>query len=471
MGRVRLREEDVLRLCLEFLENRSLHISQLSLERETGVINGAYSDDLLFLRQLVLDGQWDDVLEFVQPLEALESFHAEKFKYLVLRAKYVELLCVKSEAGSSVESAIDEVVRVLGQLEKVAPSKEEYSNLCLLLPLPRLTDHTLYKDWNPSQARVRCFRDLYPLVEKFLSVEKKGRLNEGWSRNDRLVQLLIKGLLYESCVGYCQAAATGGRSESDETGLGDLLDGSAALSDSDLSLLCWLRSVPKDVFSLPFEQKTLAVDVERLERPGLETSWTEHMLVRPIKPKTFPHSAMPFTRPRSAADLMSRSLMPGLDAAAAAPPVPVSEDMTRSSFASFHLTGVKAGGKLMNTSVDLLFEHDPDVFLSSSYGRDPELPSLGEKSTVVSTPSTPDHKGRESPSSSTTTTARSSRRDSLSDKPASSTVDSGYDGDLYREYQRTKQRFTVDSLPRHQQPPTPAPPIDRYILFFSFFLF
>jgi len=47
-----LREEDVVRLALEFLHNRELHISQLSLERETGVINGVYSDDLLFLRQV-----------------------------------------------------------------------------------------------------------------------------------------------------------------------------------------------------------------------------------------------------------------------------------------------------------------------------------------------------------------------------------------------------------------------------------
>ena len=67
-----LREEEVVRLSLEFLNSRDLHISQLSLERETGVINGAYSDDVLFLRQLILDGQWDDVLEFIQPLEAIQ---------------------------------------------------------------------------------------------------------------------------------------------------------------------------------------------------------------------------------------------------------------------------------------------------------------------------------------------------------------------------------------------------------------
>lgn len=111
-----LREEDVVRLTLEFLHNRELHISQLSVERETGVINGNYSDDVLFLRQLILDGQWDDVLEFIQPLEALQAFDMRKFSYTILKHKFIELLCIKTEAGilgSSVDNAVEEVVKVL----------------------------------------------------------------------------------------------------------------------------------------------------------------------------------------------------------------------------------------------------------------------------------------------------------------------------------------------------------------------
>lgn len=158
---------------------------------------------------------------------------------------------------------------------------------------------------------------------------------------------------------YCQAKATGGSDvASHDMNFSKLLDGSVGFSDSDLSLLSWLQSVPPETFSVPFEQRTLNVDVEKLERPSLETSWTEHMLVTPIKPKTFPHSAMPFTRPRSAADMMTRSLMPVLDGL----PYGLAQgsnqnlnarlmtlstgdigltngQMSKSSFASFHLTG------------------------------------------------------------------------------------------------------------------------------------
>lgn len=332
-SRLALREEDIIRISLEFLFNRELHISQLSLERETGVINGVYSDDVLFLRQLVLDGQWDDVLEFIQPLEALSSFDMNLFKYTILRHKYIELLCIKSEAGgitvggqSTVEGAVEEVVQVLTLLEKCAPSKEEYSGLCLLLTLPRLSDHLSYKDWNPSKARVQCFKEVFPLVEKFLPGDKKQSPSNACAKNDRLIQLVIKGLLYESCVNYCQAKATGGASvnggsstsinqeSKNEINFCKVLDNNNGFTDSDLSLLSWLQSIPTDVFSIPFEQKTLNVDVERLSKPDLEASWTEHMLMTPIKPKIFPHSVMPFTRPRSAADIMTRSLMPSYDA-------------------------------------------------------------------------------------------------------------------------------------------------------------
>jgi hypothetical protein len=165
--------------------------------------------------QLILDGQWDDVMEFVQPLEAIDTFNGKLFRWIVLRHKYVELLCIRSEAGggatNNMDTAVQEVVKALAELEQCAPSKEDYSNLCLLLTLPRLTDHLSYKDWNPSGARVQCFKEVLPLVEKFLPGERKMAPEEVAplsAKNDRLIQLVIKGILYESCVSYCQQKAT-----------------------------------------------------------------------------------------------------------------------------------------------------------------------------------------------------------------------------------------------------------------------
>nr|XP_026500442.1 WD repeat-containing protein 47 isoform X1 [Vanessa tameamea] len=468
-----LREDDVVRLTLEFLHNRDLHITQLSLERETGVINGNYADDVLFLRQLILDGQWDDVLEFIQPLSALKAFEANKFNYAILRHKYIELLCIRSEikAYNNVENIVDEVVKVLSDLEKIAPSKEEYSNLCLLLTLPSITDHAQFKKWNPSNARVQCFREVYPLVEQFLPCDKKSSSSGSpakCAKNDRLMQLLIKGILYESCVNYCQAKATGSKeAQSNEVNFSRLLDGSG-FDESDLSLLSWLQSIPAETFSVPFEQRMLNVDVEKLERPSLHTSWTEHMLVTPIKPRTFPHLAMPFRRPRSAADAMTRSLRPLPDGAPRHPAVmalsAIDYGPSSSYFAGFHLTGIK-GSKLMNTSVDRLFDNKNGDSIYNGLNEslkpiDEQLKPIGEytkaseaSSIGASNATTPEHRGQDySASTSISTAPVSAERSSIAERLPQQleTLTPGGDGDfrreLLKEYQIQKQRECDDYL-------------------------
>jgi len=353
-----LREEDVVKLACEFMENRDMTISQISLERESGVINGDLSDDIVFLRQLILDGQWEDCLEFIQPLAQLSTFDYNLFQFLILKHKFVELLCIKSEIPlANTESAVEEVVKVLKEIESVSPSKEEYSNLCLLLTLNKLTDHPDYRNWNPVKARSSCFKLIFPLVKDLLSGEKK-EINSSSlvASNDRLLQLIIKGILYESCVDYCQQKATATKN-SNSMEFTNILSQSE-FNDSDLSLLSWLQSLPPDTFSCPFEQRSLNVDVERIQKPLLETSWTEHMLVTPIRSNIFPHSAMPQNKPKST-DIMTKSLSLLLNKSVDG--VGGSNgsllNMSR-SLASFHLTGKK----LMDTSVDHLFRTGEDVF-------------------------------------------------------------------------------------------------------------
>ena len=62
------------------------------------------------------------------------------------------------------------------------------------------------------------FNEVLPLIDNLLSKPNNGGTGVGVgvgggnhvvSTNDRLLQLLIKGILYESCVDYCQQKATG----------------------------------------------------------------------------------------------------------------------------------------------------------------------------------------------------------------------------------------------------------------------
>nr|XP_006817537.1 PREDICTED: WD repeat-containing protein 47-like [Saccoglossus kowalevskii] len=277
--KVNLKETEIIKLVLEFLHSRELFLSMRAVERETAVVNGLYSDDLLFLRSLILDGQWDDVLEFIQPLESIESFDSKKFRYIILKHKFLEMVCMKSEdmGNLQIEFSIDEVVACMRDLEPYCPTKEDHNSLCLLLTLPRLTDHTDYKDWNPSRARVQCFKDVIPVIGKFLPADKNMIESEFTASNDRLVQLMIKGLLYESCVEFCQQKAT---SKSVNFSIKELLYGSAC-DDADLSLLSWLQSIPSDTFTCAFEQKTLDVHMEKIDKP--KQSWSEQIMT-PLTP-------------------------------------------------------------------------------------------------------------------------------------------------------------------------------------------
>ena len=110
----------------------------------------------------------------------------------------------------------------------MSPSKEEYSNLCLLLTLNKLTDHKDYKvlpspmssrspnlslllqNWNPQRARLACFQQILPLVRDLLTGDKKeaspgagatagAGAGSVLAANDRLLQLIIKGALMLLC--------------------------------------------------------------------------------------------------------------------------------------------------------------------------------------------------------------------------------------------------------------------------------
>ncbi|XP_032450244.1 WD repeat-containing protein 47 isoform X5 [Lynx canadensis] len=185
---VNVKEVEIIKLILDFLNSKKLHISMLALEKESGVINGLFSDDMLFLRQLILDGQWDEVLQFIQPLECMEKFDKKRFRYIILKQKFLEALCVNNAMSAEdepqhvrflflkLEFTMQEAVQCLHALEEYCPSKDDYSKLCLLLTLPRLTNHAEFKDWNPSTARVHCFEEACVMVAEFIPADRKLRV-------------------------------------------------------------------------------------------------------------------------------------------------------------------------------------------------------------------------------------------------------------------------------------------------------
>ncbi|XP_026952116.1 WD repeat-containing protein 47 isoform X3 [Sagmatias obliquidens] len=370
---VNVKEVEIIKLILDFLNSKKLHISMLALEKESGVINGLFSDDMLFLRQLILDGQWDEVLQFIQPLECMEKFDKKRFRYIILKQKFLEALCVNNAMSAEdepqhLEFTMQEAVQCLHALEEYCPSKDDYSKLCLLLTLPRLTNHAEFKDWNPSTARVHCFEEACVMVAEFIPADRK--LSEAGFKasNNRLFQLVMKGLLYECCVEFCQSKATGEEITESEVLLGiDLLCGNGC-DDLDLSLLSWLQNLPSSVFSCAFEQKMLNIHVDKLLKP---TKAAYADLLTPLISKLSPYPSSPLRRPQSADAYMTRSLNPALDGLTCGL---TSHDKRISdlgnktspmshSFANFHYPGVQNLSRslmLENTECHSIYEESPE---------------------------------------------------------------------------------------------------------------
>ncbi|CAD5206137.1 unnamed protein product [Bursaphelenchus okinawaensis] len=313
-----LQEKDVILCILEFLENRKLHISQVSLERETGLINGDYSEDILFLRQLIIDGQWDNALDFVEPLKDSSTFDKRAFTYLIIKYKFFELLCIKQEPGPMQENdfAVEELVECLKQLEHVCPTLEDYRQLCALLTLPKLSDHADFKSWNPSSARVECFQKVFPLIGDLLNkiAPKKDQPQKTHAVNDRLLQLTSKGVFYEACVDFCQSQALGNK-KAIEAGpqFPNALASRPKLGSPDLSLVSWLEVVSNEQFTLPFQQRALDFKFDLMKKPKLEAQWTEQILATPIKPGgQFPHSLVPNNKFKFAEKMSQSMILPAM---------------------------------------------------------------------------------------------------------------------------------------------------------------
>ncbi|XP_067997036.1 WD repeat-containing protein 47 isoform X3 [Melanerpes formicivorus] len=294
-----------------------------------------------------------------------------------------------------------EAVQCLHALEEYCPSKEDYSKLCLLLTLPRLTNHAEFKDWNPSTARVHCFEEACVMVAEFIPADRK--LSEAGFKasNNRLFQLVMKGLLYECCVEFCQSKATGEEITESEVLLGiDLLCGNGC-DDLDLSLLSWLQNLPATVFSCAFEQKMLNIHVDKLLKP---TKAAYADLLTPLISKLSPYPSSPMRRPQSADAYMTRSLNPALDGLSCGltnhdkrvTDLGTKTSPMSHSFANFHYPGVQNLSRslmLENTECHSIFEESPE---RSDTPVEPQHPISSETQCQSSVPENEQRSGTQS---------------------------------------------------------------------------
>ena len=263
--KISLQEDNILKLVLELLSSRKLYKATRALEKEANVVNCPYSDSIKFLRELVLDGEWEAVEDFAQPLEEIQEFDCRKFHFLVTKQKYLETLFEKCESNVEDKQALrDSLVACLNLLEKYSPLKDEYNKLYWYLSVPSLRDEPEFSNWNVDLSRMVLFEEIVTLLKAFIPVNEKNLSSKDVATEDRLLSLLSKGLLYENCIDFCQKQAMHRTSASDFSVTNVQTDFFRAQSPhSSGNFYSWLHSLPPETFVTPFEQLSIKVEVEK----------------------------------------------------------------------------------------------------------------------------------------------------------------------------------------------------------------
>jgi exonuclease VII small subunit len=133
---------------MDYLHKNKLYKSLLALEDETGSGLYSYSKEIKFFRNLIIDGQWEDAENFLQPLKLKKNFNYNAVIYELRKQKFLEMVD-KNESYVT-------YVKALKGLEELW-TKEEFNSLWYCLTISQLNDHPNYSNWTAQNGRFMTF--------------------------------------------------------------------------------------------------------------------------------------------------------------------------------------------------------------------------------------------------------------------------------------------------------------------------
>ena len=186
-----LQEKELLELVRHFLEEEGLVEAMRCVEKASQ--SSQKGQELVFLRELVLNGQWNDVIKYLSPLKTLNGYLA--CCYQLYKQEYLELLTSKEK----IDDLEAKLCKMLTRLKSITSCEEEFSSLLFLLTVPDPTIHC--EKWTRMGGRLALFHH----ISDFLTCHLVTPTLKRNQRKHRLAQLVTKGLLYERCETVCSA--------------------------------------------------------------------------------------------------------------------------------------------------------------------------------------------------------------------------------------------------------------------------
>ena len=186
---ITIKESDVILFIMDYLKNKHLDKTLISLEQETALSLYHYNKELTFLRKLIIDGQWKEVEEFLQPLSQNPNFNFKSALYEIRKQKFLEEVETEPENNNEV----DNLVKQLKEIQKLCSANEFNKLLQCLSTTPSITDQEEYKNWNSISGRLNCFEKVRKLLEIIYPITD----NEYNNENNQLHKV-IESIFYLS---------------------------------------------------------------------------------------------------------------------------------------------------------------------------------------------------------------------------------------------------------------------------------
>eukprot|EP01038_Epipyxis_sp_PR26KG_P006228 gene6228-8583_t len=173
-------ETAIVHLMMDYFRQKQAYETLSALILESNVKEIGLDDNLFYLQRLVLQGRWDDIAKYIEPINDLFPDSKKDISFIVSKQKYLETLSWQGGGGSRFaypaykplsqtiieDDKANDLENILLQLNalKELCSSQEFNSLCTCLTLDRLDDHPNYKNWTVSQGRYECFFELNKIL-------------------------------------------------------------------------------------------------------------------------------------------------------------------------------------------------------------------------------------------------------------------------------------------------------------------
>ena len=176
-------KNDILMLIIDYLYSTDLIDSLITIEKETKQNIFSYNKELLFLRKLILEGNWDEVEKFLFPLKTNSLFDFSSAFYFFKLQKFFET--TETDAINYNQNEIKLQLKVIRNYSK----EEDFKELINLLNKNSIREEQKYKNWTINRGRLKTFEKIRKLLEVIYPINKE---KEKKVKDNLLIDFFVK---------------------------------------------------------------------------------------------------------------------------------------------------------------------------------------------------------------------------------------------------------------------------------------